>query len=132
MPNYITENKNRDIVVSDSNRCGSGAVVVTTENGKHRFSHRGNPSGSKLQPRGITTDALSHILVCDRRTFTVQMIYSNGDFLLNLLIRPSGIFSPCSLSYDVKTHRLWVGSEYNNKLCVYRYLTRENTRNGKF
>lgn len=132
MPNYITENNNGDIVVSDSNRCGSGAVVVTTENGKHRFSYRGNPSGSELQPRGITTDALSHILVCDRRTFTVQMIDSNGVFLLNLLIRPSGIFSPCSLSYEVKTHRLWVGSEYNNKLCVYRYLTRENTCNGKF
>uniref|UniRef100_A0A8W8NXJ8 Uncharacterized protein n=1 Tax=Magallana gigas TaxID=29159 RepID=A0A8W8NXJ8_MAGGI len=32
---------------------------------------------------------------------------------------------PYSLSYDVNTHRLWVGS-YNNKVCVYRYITRQD------
>uniref|UniRef100_A0A8W8NJ26 Uncharacterized protein n=1 Tax=Magallana gigas TaxID=29159 RepID=A0A8W8NJ26_MAGGI len=34
---------------------------------------------------------------------------------------------PWSLSYDVNTHRLWVGSLwYNNKVCVYRYITRQD------
>uniref|UniRef100_A0A8W8M600 Uncharacterized protein n=1 Tax=Magallana gigas TaxID=29159 RepID=A0A8W8M600_MAGGI len=33
---------------------------------------------------------------------------------------------PRGLSYDVNTHRLWVGSEDNNKVCVYRYITRQD------
>ncbi|XP_034319617.2 uncharacterized protein [Magallana gigas] len=120
-PNYITENNNGDVVVSDS-----GAVVVTKLGGRHRFSYTGHPSGSGLQPGGICTDALSHILVCDYRTKTVQMIDRDGQFLSHLLIRPSGIFSPRSLSYDVNTHRLWIGSRSNNKVCVYRYITRQD------
>uniref|UniRef100_A0A8W8NXR4 Uncharacterized protein n=1 Tax=Magallana gigas TaxID=29159 RepID=A0A8W8NXR4_MAGGI len=34
--------------------------------------------------------------------------------------------SPQSLSYDVNTHRLWVGSLWDNKVCVYRYITRQD------
>nr|XP_034338411.1 uncharacterized protein LOC117692931 [Crassostrea gigas] len=55
------------------------------------------------------------------------MLDCDGQFLSHLLIRPSGLFSPCSLSYDVNTHRLWVGSERNNKVCVFRYITRKHT-----
>ncbi|XP_065930875.1 uncharacterized protein [Magallana gigas] len=121
-PNYITENNNGDVVVSD----WSGAVVVTERGGRHRFSYTGHPSGSGLQPRGICTDALSHILVCDGETETVQMLDRDGQFLSHLLIRPSGRFSPCSLSYDVNTHRLWVGSGDNNTVVIYRYITRQD------
>nr|XP_034319905.1 uncharacterized protein LOC117687457 isoform X2 [Crassostrea gigas] len=124
-PNYITENNNGDVVVSDFD-IRSGAVVVTERGGRHRFSYTGHLSGSGLRPRGICTDALSHILVCDERTHTVQMLDRDGQFLSHLLIRPSGIFSPCSLSYDVNTHRLWVGSEYNNTVVIYRYITRHD------
>nr|XP_034322686.1 uncharacterized protein LOC109618161 [Crassostrea gigas] len=120
-PYYITENNNGDVVVSDD-----GAVVVTERGGRHRFSYTGHPSGSELWPYGICTDALSHILVCDGRTKTVQMLDSDGQFLSHLLIRPSGIFSPRSLSYDVNTHRLWVGSWYNNTVVIYRYITRQD------
>eukprot|EP00105_Crassostrea_gigas_P041414 XP_019925562.1 PREDICTED: uncharacterized protein LOC109619606 [Crassostrea gigas] len=119
LPSYITENNNGDVVVSDSS-----AEVVTERGGRHRFSYTGHPSGSGLWPQGICTDPLSHILVCDNTTKTVQMLDMDGQFLSHLLIRPSGIFRPWSLSYDVNTHRLWVGSEDNNKVCVYRYITR--------
>uniref|UniRef100_K1RIT4 Tripartite motif-containing protein 3 n=1 Tax=Magallana gigas TaxID=29159 RepID=K1RIT4_MAGGI len=125
-PNYITENNNGDVVVSDFINYGSGAVVVTERGGRHRFYYTGHPSRSKILPRGICTDALSHILVCDVRTKTVQMLDRDGQFLSHLLIRPSGIFSPHSLSYDVNTHRLWVGSEYNNTVVIYRYITRQD------
>nr|XP_034319906.1 uncharacterized protein LOC105338511 [Crassostrea gigas] len=121
-PIYITENNNGDVVVSDSCR----AVVVTERGGRHRFSYTGPPSGSGLQPHGICTDPLSHILVCDDRTRTVQMIDEDGRFLSHLLIRPSGIFYPHSLSYDVITHRLWVGSGANNTVVIYRYITRQD------
>ncbi|XP_052693968.1 uncharacterized protein LOC128172221 [Crassostrea angulata] len=130
-PNYITENINRDVVVSANDDCGSGAVVVTDRGGKHRFSYTGHPSGSGLDPCGICTDALSHILVCDDRTHTIQMLDRDGQFLSHLLIRPSGIFSPQSLSYDVNTHRLWVGSSCNKSVVVYRYIDRHDPLTGK-
>uniref|UniRef100_K1QNS7 Tripartite motif-containing protein 2 n=1 Tax=Magallana gigas TaxID=29159 RepID=K1QNS7_MAGGI len=120
-PYYITENNNGDVVVSVSD-----AVVVTERGGRHRFSYTGHPSGSELEPYGICTDALSHILVCDDTTKTVQMLDGDGQFLSHLLIRPSGIFYPHSLSYDVSTHRLWVGSRYNNTVVIYRYITRQD------
>ncbi|XP_065929130.1 uncharacterized protein [Magallana gigas] len=126
-PNYITENNNGDVVVSDYNYILKyGAVVVKERGGRHRFSYTGHPSGSGLQPRGICTDALSHILVCDHTTSTVQMLDKDGQFLSHLLTILQEMGEPCSLSYDVNTHRLWVGSGVNNKVCVYRYITRQD------
>ncbi|XP_052693110.1 uncharacterized protein LOC128171369 [Crassostrea angulata] len=119
-PRYITENNNGDVVVSDS----FSAVVVTERGGRHRFSYTGHPSGSRLYPRGICTDALSHILVCD--VTTVQMINKDGQFLSHLLTESQEMRVPWSLSYDVNTHRLWVGSLDNNKVYVYRYITRQD------
>lgn len=103
-PSYITENKNGDVVVSDSD--WPGAVFVTDSDGKIRFVYTGHPAGPGLEPWGVCTDALLHILVCDGNTHTVQMINSDGQFLSHLLIRPPGILSPCSLAYDFNTHRL--------------------------
>ena len=129
LPYYITENNNGDVVVSDW-LC---AVVVTERGGRYRFSYTGHQSGSGLQPRGICTDALSHILVCDDRTNTVQMINKDGQFLSHLLTKSQEMGVPYSLSYDVNTHRLFVGSRswYNNKVCVYRYITRQDALTGK-
>ncbi|XP_065932120.1 uncharacterized protein [Magallana gigas] len=126
-PRYITENNNGDVVVSHIYKdYNSGAVVVTERGGRHRFSYTGHPSGSGLRPRGICTDALSHILVCDRWTKTVQMINKDGQFLSHLLTKPQEMGAPWSLSYDVNTHRIWVGLPNNNKVCVYRYITRQD------
>uniref|UniRef100_A0A8W8NXP3 Tripartite motif-containing protein 3 n=1 Tax=Magallana gigas TaxID=29159 RepID=A0A8W8NXP3_MAGGI len=125
IPNYITENNNGDVVVSDD-VYPSGAVVVTERGGRHRFSYTGHPSGSGLWPHGICTDAMSHILVCDDITDTVQMINKDGQFLSHLLTKSQEMREPHSLSYDVNTHRLWVGSWDNNKVCVYRYITRQD------
>ncbi|XP_052682084.1 tripartite motif-containing protein 2-like [Crassostrea angulata] len=125
IPYYITENNNGDVVVSDYGY-GSGAVVVTERGGRHRFSYTGRPSGLGLRPRGICTDALSHILVCDYTTKTVQMLDKDGQFLSHLLTKSQEMGEPWSLSYDVNTHRLWVGSGSNNKVCVYRYITRQD------
>ena len=117
-PEHVTENNNGDVVVSDTWR----AVVVTSSVGRHRFSYTGPPSGSKLYPEGICTDPLSHILVCDRETHTVQMIDKDGQFMFFLLTLDSpGIFGvPQSLSYDVNTHLLFVGLIENTS--VYRYI----------
>ncbi|XP_052694537.1 uncharacterized protein LOC128172868 [Crassostrea angulata] len=122
-PRYITENNNGDVVVSNS----FSAVVVTERGGRHRFSYTGHISGSRLEPWGICTDALSHILVCDLKTLTVQMLNKDGQFLSHLLTKSQEMGRPWSLRYDVNTHRLWVGSvDNNNKVCVYRYITRQD------
>nr|XP_034309363.1 uncharacterized protein LOC117683697 [Crassostrea gigas] len=126
-PNYITENNNGDVVVSDLYKdYKSGAVVVTERGGRHCFSYTGPPSGSGLEPRGICTDALSHILVCDDKTKTVQMLDKDGQFLSHLLTELQEMGEPWGLSYDVNTHCLCVGSVDNNKVCVYRYITRQD------
>nr|XP_034310357.1 uncharacterized protein LOC117684007 [Crassostrea gigas]XP_034310358.1 uncharacterized protein LOC117684007 [Crassostrea gigas] len=125
--NYITENNNGDVVVSDYDvNTWSGAVVVTERGGRHRFSYTGHPFGSGLRPCGICTDALSHILAFDYKTKAVQMLDKDGRFLSYLLTKSQEMGEPRSLSYDVNTHRLWVGSRYDNKVCVYRYITRRD------
>lgn len=138
MPRYITENNNEDVVASVFYSVNDnpvlffvddyGAVVVTERGGGHRFSYDGPPSGAGLEPAGICNDALSHILLCDEKTNTVQMLDKDGNNLSHLLIRLEVMFKPYNLSYDANTHRLWVGSQYdNNKVCVYRYVTRQDT-----
>ena len=134
-PCYITENNNRDVVVSDWRR---GAVIVTSGEGIYRFSYTGPPtSGSGLEPRGICTDALSHILVCDLTSGTVQLLSKDGEFLKYLLTSPSqglDYYAPYSLSYDFYTHCLWVGSGMlmsHRTLSVYRHINRHPAILGK-
>ncbi|XP_061193662.1 uncharacterized protein LOC133201885 [Saccostrea echinata] len=122
-PRYITENRNGDVTVSD---WGRNAVVVTERGGSHRFSYTGPPSGSGLDPRGICTDALSHILVCDDITQSVQMLDSDGHFLTQIQTSPHGINRPRGLSYDDTTHLLWVGSLITNTVNIYRVVDKDS------
>ncbi|XP_078320139.1 uncharacterized protein LOC144621211 [Crassostrea virginica] len=82
LPLFITENNNRDVLVSDSLR---GVVVGTSGEGVHRFSFTAPPSGLGLLPRGICTDVMSHILVCDVITHTIQMLDRDGDIAVNIV-----------------------------------------------
>ncbi|XP_061193734.1 uncharacterized protein LOC133201963 [Saccostrea echinata] len=120
-PIYITENHNGDVIVSDLHR-----VVVTDGGGSLRFSYTGPPSGSRLYPRGICTDALSHILVCDLYTKSVQMLDSDGHFLSQILTSLHGIDKPLGLSYDDTTQLLWVGSYWDNTVNIYRVVDRDS------
>ena len=119
-PRYITKNSNGDIVVSSPSAC---VVIVMSREGKHRFFYEGPISGSKLWPRGICTDTMSHILVCDDYTKTVQMIDKDGNFLSFLLTYRSpgrSGLGPIGLSYDVNNHILYVGRWGTNKVFIYK------------
>nr|XP_022294178.1 uncharacterized protein LOC111104488 [Crassostrea virginica]XP_022294179.1 uncharacterized protein LOC111104488 [Crassostrea virginica]XP_022294180.1 uncharacterized protein LOC111104488 [Crassostrea virginica]XP_022294181.1 uncharacterized protein LOC111104488 [Crassostrea virginica] len=121
-PWFITENNNGDVVVSDFFR----AVVVTSVEGVHRFSYTGPPSGSELFfPWGICTDVMSHILVSDVNTETVQMLDRDGQFLSYVLTRqtPGMDYRPCGLSYNVNTHAVWVGSD-DDTMYMCRHIDR--------
>lgn len=117
-PNYITENNNGDVVVSDYN---SRAVVVTERGGSHRFSYTGHPVGSEFEPWGICTNKMSHILVCDNITKSVQILDKDGRFLLNFQKNLHGLNKPRSLGYNVNTKELYVGSFNNNDVSVFMF-----------
>lgn len=127
--NYITENTNGDIVLS----CNV-SVVVNDSGGQPRFTYTGHPSGSKLMSQGISTDAFSHILVCDRLTSSIHLLDKNGQFLSQLLIKPSRLFEPRCLGIDVSSRCIFIGTNselVKNSIYVYSYLTREDTLTGK-
>ncbi|XP_061188646.1 uncharacterized protein LOC133196804 [Saccostrea echinata] len=122
-PDYITENCNDDIVVSDS---GKLAVVVTDYGGNHRFSFTGcSSSMSKFNPRGICTDILSNILVCDIKTETIQILNKDGTFIQYLQTDDQDFRCPYSLCYDLENQLLWIGGLDSNMLIAYRYLERQ-------
>lgn len=129
MPNYITENNNGDIIVSDFHR--AGAVVVTDREGKHRFTYPKHPQEFTFRPLGICTDAMSHILVCDSFPGSIHILHKDGQFLSLLNIEISFFDSPTSLSYDVKSNCLWVGSKDNHTVSAYRYIYQHNAFTGK-
>ncbi|XP_078310919.1 uncharacterized protein LOC144617702 [Crassostrea virginica] len=124
-PDFITENNNGDVLVSDWDR---RAVVVTSCEGVHRFSYTGPPpSGLGLEPQGICTDVMSHILVSDSYyPGTVQMLDRDGQFLSYVLTRqtPGMDYTPWGLSYDVTTHAVCVGSYNNNTMSVCQHINR--------
>ncbi|XP_052682110.1 uncharacterized protein LOC128162773 [Crassostrea angulata] len=115
-PSYITENINGDVCTSDYI---THVVVVVNKSGKHRFSYTGQ--GRMFNPRGLCTDLLGHILVCDYSSGTVDLLNQNGQFLCLLLTQQQGIEEPYSVCLDNENH-LIVGQKHNNTATVYKYL----------
>lgn len=121
-PIYITENSNRDIIVSDKHR---KAIVVVDEFGRHRFNYKGHHSFPEFNPRGICTDVFGHILVCNHSYLhpSVHLLDENGHFLTSLLTKhrfDEG--PPQGVCIDDK-HNLYVGCGMKNIIDVYKYLT---------
>lgn len=140
-PKCITENNNGDVVVCDRTEPfgGFGAVVVTDRDGRHRFSYTGrSQQGPIFMPFGICTDAFSRIFICDGCTNNVHVIDRNGQFLsswnhLSSIKYWNNIISlPFSVGYDFNSHLLWIGSDYENKVLVIRYLDRHHNLTGMF
>lgn len=77
---------------------------------------------------------MSHILVCDALSESIQILHKDGLFLSCLKINDTDI--PTSLIYDVSKNRIWVGSRKiftrdNDRVSVYEYMSKQNTQNGK-
>ncbi|XP_062580657.1 uncharacterized protein LOC134242573, partial [Saccostrea cucullata] len=113
---YITENRNGDVIVS---KYLSGPIVVTNSKGRYRFSYTNPIQRLKLYPRGICTDALSHILVCNFQPNNPGILILDRDGVLS---EQHWMHSPCGLSYDDRTQLLWVGSYDDNTVNIYRLI----------
>ncbi|XP_061195779.1 uncharacterized protein LOC133204008 [Saccostrea echinata] len=110
---FIDENKNLDVVVSD---LGARRIVVVDKYGIFKFNYTGN-----LQPEryksfgcsGVTTDSKSNIIVADEYNDVLHVIDQNGQFLMYIdnckLQRPGDL---CADSEDM----LYVTEPVTNKV----------------
>ncbi|XP_062576221.1 uncharacterized protein LOC134281288 [Saccostrea cucullata] len=114
-PDYLTENINGDICVSDRRK---EAVVVVNKAGKYRFSYTGQQPNSEFSPCGICTSTLGHILICDPKSYSIHLLDKDGLFLSLLNIGQSGLVRPCGLCVDLE-NQLYVGYYESNALTRY-------------
>lgn len=89
------------------------------------------PEGN-LYPFGICTDVFSHILISDINSGSIHMLDEKSQFLSFLLINALESFGPYTLSYDVNTQNLWVGTGNNNIIYAFKYIDRQDIVTRKF
>ncbi|XP_062615113.1 protein wech-like [Saccostrea cucullata] len=124
-PNFICENRNRDICVAD---CAAKAVVVVNQTGKFRFRYIGHapaPKNKLFNPTGITTDSQGHILTADYDNYCVHIIDKDGHFLRFIKFQQNQPYRLCTdrddnLFVAVKDLKSWPPGTVKQIRYLYR------------
>lgn len=126
--NYVTENRNADIVVSDH---AKKAVVSVNKSGRHQFDYKGNASQTEFIPCGVCSDAAGNILVCNSSPddLSIHLLNQSGQYLRHLLTKQQcGFLKPRALCLD-EMQNIYVGDRKEILVVNYRMtwlINREN------
>lgn len=112
-PDYIAENVNQDICVSDALK---QRVIVLTYEGKKRFSYRG--MAQKFDPRQLSTDSLGNIVVADNANRCVHLLSKDGMFLSVIVTK---LNEAHGLGLDGED-RLYELGWMSKRMKIYKYL----------
>jgi sugar lactone lactonase YvrE len=115
---YICENRNLDICVADTD---AKAVVVVNQSGELLYRYTGHLSitGESFDPRGITTDSQSRVLIADYRKHRIHIIDQDGHFLC--YIHSCDLDYPWGLCVDSRDN-LYVTEWFTTKVKRIQYL----------
>ncbi|XP_055999609.1 E3 ubiquitin-protein ligase TRIM71-like [Ostrea edulis] len=127
----ICENVNADICTVDMRSdhmykfSARNRVVVYDKSGNHRFQY-GRRGGTQkfdhLEPRGLATDSLGHILISDGFNHVVHLISQDGQFIAYILTKDDGIACPWGIAVD-QSDNLWLVEHKGSRVKVYQYLS---------
>jgi DNA-binding beta-propeller fold protein YncE len=114
---YINENKNLDICVSDWDAI---SLVVVNASGKLRFRYTGHSANAEksFKPAGIATNSQGHILIADFDNDCVHIIDQDGQFQCYIIC---DLRNPLGLSVDDRDN-LFVAEWKSAKVKRIKYL----------
>ena len=122
LPDRITANNNKDIVVVDRTSRDTGRVVVVGREGGLRWTYTGHSKinvTTQFDPRDVVTTTAGHIIVCDVSTHALHVLSEQGDILTCKVMEDTGIKYPISLDIDMRG-QLWVGCYKQSGATIHK------------
>ena len=117
LPERITTNYNKDIVVVDCTSGDTGRVVVVGWEGGLRWTYTGHSMinvTTQFNPSSVVTTTAGHIIMCDSMAHALHVLSEQGDILTCKVMEDTGIKYPLSLDIDMRG-QLWVGCDIGVK-----------------
>jgi sugar lactone lactonase YvrE len=122
LPERITTNNNKDIVVVDRTSGDTGRVVVVGWEGGLRWTYTGHSKinvTTQFKPSDVVTTTAGHIIVCDHSSHALHVLSEQGDILTCKVMEDTGIKYPYSLDIDMRG-QLWVGCVKQSGATIHK------------